>query len=450
MTKILAATDKTAKNTTLLDLECCSFVRNLLAMNHFQFMKASKNTTHFSFPLLLKSFIVSLTLLHNGLFGQRLPIQVGAERMNEYLPMLKGKTVGVITNHTAIINGVHLIDTLINSGISIKRIFAPEHGFRGDAANGETVSNGTDLKTGLPIISLYGKNKKPNSAQLQDLDILIFDIQDVGVRFYTYLTTMHFCMEACAENKVSFMVLDRPNPNGYYIDGPILEKEHQSMVGLHSIPLVHGMTLGELALMIRGESWITQRDSLQLTIIPCLNYDHNRFYKLPIAPSPNLPSQESIILYPTLGLFEGINISMGRGTDKPFEIFGAPWLKIGSYKFIPNNIPGKAINPPFVGQECRGMIVSDFASEYLISFRHIYLEWILLLYQEYPKDEKNPFFNSFFTKLAGTETLRKQIESGKTVEEIRQSWAADIESFIAKRKPYLIYSYFDGLGLQRN
>lgn len=418
-------------------------------MSHFQFMKSSKNTTLFSYRLPIKTLILFLCILSINVQAQRPPIKVGAERMTDYLPLLKGKMVGLVTNHTALINGTHLVDTLIKRGISIKRIFAPEHGFRGDAANGEHISNGKDPKTGLPIISLYGKNKKPTPDQIKDLDILVFDLQDVGVRFYTYLSTMHFCMEACAENGINFMVLDRPNPNGYYIDGPILELQHQSMVGMHPVPLVHGMTLGELALMIRGKSWIHQKDSLKLTVIPCENYDHNRYYKLPIAPSPNLPTPESIILYPTLGLFEGINISMGRGTEKPFECFGAPWLKTGKYKFTPKNIPGKANNPPFLGQECQGMLVSDFASEYLISFRHIYLEWIILLYQEYPKEQNTPFFNAFFTKLAGTESLRHQIESGKSAEQIRESWSSDIEKFIIERKPYLIYPYYDGLGLQR-
>lgn len=397
----------------------------------------------------MKLFILCLALISLRVDAQRQPIQVGAERMNDYMPLLQGKKVGIVTNHTAVINGIHLVDTLMKRGIKINKIFAPEHGFRGDAANGESISNGKDLKSGLPIISLYGKNKKPTADQLKDIEVLIFDIQDVGVRFYTYLSTMHYCMEACAENKVSFMVLDRPNPNGYYIDGPILEIQHQSMVGLHPIPLVHGMTLGELALMIRGESWINKKDSLKLTVIPCANYDHNRYYQLPIAPSPNLPTPESIVLYPTLGLFEGINISMGRGTDKPFECFGAPWLKTGRYTFTPKNIPGKANNPPFLGQECQGMLVTDFASEYLISFRHVYLEWLILLHQEYPKEEKTPFFNSFFTKLAGTESLQKQIELGKSAEEIRDSWSSGIESFMVKRKPYLIYPYYDGLGLQR-
>jgi len=383
------------------------------------------------------------------MYAQRPPIQVGAEQTHLYLPILKDKKVAVVTNHTAILNKTHLVDTLLKVGIEVLKIFAPEHGFRGDAANGEHISNGKDEKTGLPIISLYGKNKKPTKEQLKDVEIVIFDIQDVGVRFYTYLTTMHYAMEACAENEVDFMVLDRPNPNGYYVDGPILDLKHQSMVGMHPIPLVHGMTLGELALMIRSEFLPSNLKPLKLTVIPCQFYDHNRYYELPIPPSPNLPSSESIILYPTMGLFEGINISMGRGTDKPFECFGAPWLTTGNYYFTPKNIPGKALNPPFLNQECRGMLVSDFASEYLISFRHIYLEWLILLYQEYPKDNQTPFFNAFFTKLCGNETLRTQIESGKTAEEIRESWLPELESFMEKRKPYLIYPFYNGLGLQR-
>lgn len=380
----------------------------------------------------------------------QLPIVTGAENTQAYLPLLRNKRIGVVANPTSLVGKTHLIDTLKALGLNISLVFAPEHGFRGDAENGAHIHSDIDLKTGLKISSLYGKNVKPSSTDMKSLDVVVFDIQDVGTRFYTYLTTLHYVMQACADNNKLLILLDRPNPNGFFIDGPVLEPQFKSMVGMHPIPIVHGMTLGELALMINGKGWL--KDSIQpkrkpckLNVIACSNYNHNRSYTLPIPPSPNLPTQNAIYLYPTLCLLEGIAVSMGRGTEKPFECFGAPWLKQGTHTFIPKAIPGKSINPPFLGDTCHGVLLTDFASEFIISYKHIYIEWLTMLYQEAP--DKNLFFNAFFDKLAGTATLRKQIIAGVKPNDIRESWRSKIDAFIALRQPYLLYSYDANIGL---
>jgi uncharacterized protein YbbC (DUF1343 family) len=282
------------------------------------------------------------------------------------------------------------------------------------------------------------------------MDVVIFDIQDVGTRFYTYLTTLHYVMQACADNNKPLIVLDRPNPNGFYVDGPLLQPQLKSMVGVHPIPIVHGMTLGELAKMINTEGWLKdsiqpKRKACKLTVIPCSHYTHNRSYQLPVPPSPNLPTQNAIYLYPTLCLLEGTNVSMGRGTDKPFECFGAPWLKQGTYSFVPRAIAGKSLTPPFLGDTCHGVLLSNFASEFIVSYKHLYIEWLVMLYQECP--DKSKFFNSFFDKLAGTTMLKQQIIQGLKPSEIRDSWQADTEAFLKKRKPYLLYPFDPNLGL---
>lgn len=366
-------------------------------------------------------------------------VQPGAWNTAAYLPLLKNKKVAIVANPTSTIGSSHLVDTLKASGVKIIRIFAPEHGFRGLEANGEKVKDGKDKKTCLPVTSLYGKNVKPLPKDLKDVDLVVFDIQDVGVRYYTFLSTLHFIMEACAENNKPLLLLDRPNPNGYYIDGPILEDKYRSMVGMHPIPLVHGMTLGELARMINGERWLANGDTCALTVIPVSNWTHNKKYVLPVAPSPNLPSEASIILYPTLGLLEGTVMSMGRGTARPFECFGAPWMAKGTYNFTPVDIPGKALDPPFEGQLCKGFLVTDFAKNFLSSSKSIYLEWLVMLMQECP--DKQTFFNPFFEKLAGTAKLREQLLAGKTAVEIRESWKPGVDAFLIKRKPYLMYDY---------
>ncbi|MFZ9632013.1 MAG: exo-beta-N-acetylmuramidase NamZ family protein [Bacteroidia bacterium] len=379
-----------------------------------------------------------------------LPISVGAENTASYIPLLSGKRVGIVANPTSKIGNTHLVDTLKKLGIKIVCVFAPEHGFRGDAENGAHIENGIDQKSGLTVISLYGNHVKPTAAEMKQLDVIVFDIQDVGARFYTYLTTMHYVMQACSEQNKPLIVLDRPNPNGYYIAGPILEPQFKSMVGVHPIPIVHGMTLGELANMINGEGWL--RDSAhsnlkpcKLTVIPCTNYNHNRAYRLPVAPSPNLPTENSIYLYPTLCLLEGTNVSMGRGTDKPFECFGAPWLTQGTYSFTPKAIPGKSMNPPYLNETCKGVLLSDFASGYLVSYRNIYIDWMIMLYQDCPN--KSQFFNSFFNKLAGNAKLQQQIISGMNSKDILQSWQPGIDAFIIKRKPYLLYPFQPELGI---
>ncbi|MEY3717031.1 MAG: hypothetical protein RJA00_1374 [Bacteroidota bacterium] len=378
------------------------------------------------------------------------PIRVGAENTAAYWNLIKNQRVGIVANPTSTIGTVHLIDSLQSRGVNITGVFAPEHGFRGDAENGAHIHNDVDVKTGLKIISLYGKHVKPTAEDLKNMDVVIFDIQDVGTRFYTYLTTLHYVMQACSDNNKTLIVLDRPNPNGFYVDGPLLQTKLKSMVGVHPIPIVHGMTLGELAKMINAEGWL--KDSVQpkrkpckLTVIPCSNYTHNRSYSLPVAPSPNLPTQNAIYLYPTLCLLEGTQVSMGRGTDKPFECFGAPWLKQGTYSFVPRAIPGKSLTPPYLGDTCHGVLLSNFASEFIVSYKHLYIEWLVMLYQECP--DKSKFFNPFFDKLAGTPLLKQQIIQGLKPSEIRDSWQSDIDQFLKLRKPYLLYPYDPNLGL---
>lgn len=369
----------------------------------------------------------------------------GATDTRKYFPVLKGKHVALVANQTSTIGKTHLVDSLLHAGIHLQLIFAPEHGFRGDAANGEEVSDGRDSKTGIRLVSLYGNRIKPTKEDLAGVDQVVFDIQDVGVRYYTYLTTLHYVMEACAEQQIPLMILDRPNPNGYYTDGPILDSSQRSMVGMHPIPLVHGMTLGELAKMINGEGWLKNHVKCNLSIVEVQNWDHNHSYVLPVPPSPNLPTRESVILYPSMGLFEGTVVSMGRGTDHPFECFGTPWLKEGHYKFVPRNIPGKAMNPPFLNDTCYGFYVADFARNYLIDYRSIYIEWLELFVAECP--DKTKFFNPFFDKLAGTSVLREQLLSGKTAGEIRKSWQAGIRAFEQQRQPYLLYPFNPAAGL---
>lgn len=371
-------------------------------------------------------------------------IITGAERTEAYFYLLKKKRIAVVANQTSMVGNRHLIDTLLAEKMRVKKVFAPEHGFRGHAANGEKVASGIDPVTKLPIVSLYGKHVKPTRKDLKGIDIVVFDIQDVGVRFYTYLTTLHYVMQACAENGKPLLVLDRPNPNGHYMDGPVLKPGFESMVGMHPIPLVHGMTLGELARMINGEKWLRTADTCRLTVIPVQNWDHNTAYILPVPPSPNLPTQESIMLYPTLGLMEGTVMSMGRGTDKPFECFGAPWLKDGHYTFVPRNIPGKAVNPPFLGDTCRGFLLTDFAHNYIAGSRQLYIEWFEMLLNAFP--DKQKFFNPFFDKLAGGTELRTALLSGTSIKNIRDSWKEDLYRFEYKRNRYLLYPCIPGVG----
>ncbi len=368
-------------------------------------------------------------------------ITVGAARTALYLPLLEGKRVAVVANQTSVFNGAHLVDVLIAKKVDLKKVFAPEHGFRGQADAGEVLEDGRDRKTGIPVISLYGKNKKPSATQLADVDVVLFDIQDVGARFYTYISTMHYVMEACVEQGKSFIVLDRPNPNGFYVDGPILEEAQKSFVGMHPVPIVHGMTVGEYAHMINGEGWLDGALTCDLTVITCTGYDHNSNYELPIAPSPNLPNMSAIFMYPTLCLFEGTIVSVGRGTAKQFQIIGFPSLDSGSFRFTPKPMPG-AKQPKYKGEECRGFDLSTFGEFYMRNTKRIYLFWIINIYEDLDDAQKADFFIPFFDKLAGTTSLRAQIEAGRSVEEIQASWQEGIEAFKITRSRYLLYKDF--------
>jgi len=363
-------------------------------------------------------------------------IEVGAQQTSLYFPLLEGKRIGMVVNQTSVIDTKSTVDSLLQAGLDIKTIFSPEHGFRGDADAGAQVKDGKDIKTGLPIISLYGKNKKPSAEQFANLDIIVFDIQDVGARFYTYISTLHYVMQTCAETNTKLIVLDRPNPNGNYVDGPILEAEHSSFVGIHQVPIVHGMTVGEYAQMVNGLTWLGEDLSCDLKVITCANYTHNTPYILPIKPSPNLPNNLSIYLYPSLCLFEGTNVSVGRGTNKQFQIIGHPNSKIGKDSFTPVPMPG-ASRPKHQDVECHGFDLSSTDLETAHSRREINLNYLIQFYQD--AENKDEFFIPFFTKLAGTTELQEQIESGVKAEAIKASWQEGLDSFKAMRKPYLLY-----------
>lgn len=378
----------------------------------------------------------------------------GTDNMASYLPMLKNKKVGILTNQTGLVTfetpisikdtvnhsqqetmktvTMHVVDYIVqNTKIDLIKIYAPEHGFRGTADAGELIVDGKDTKTGLPIISLYGNNKKPSAEQLQGIDVLLFDLQDVGARFYTYISSLHYVMEACAENNVELIVLDRPNPNGNIVDGPILEKEYSSFVGMHQIPVLHGMTIGEYALMINGEKWLKDSIQCKVKIVPCENYRREMHYSLPVKPSPNLPNDQAINLYASLCFFEGTNVSIGRGTNKQFQIYGSPYLTTNHYSFTPMPNEG-AKDPPWNGRMCCGEDLSQIPK-----VNSLELKWLIKAYHE--TEERAKFFNSYFTKLAGTKKLQQQIEGGMSEEEIRATWRAGLEKFKEMRRKYLIY-----------
>lgn len=401
-------------------------------------------------------------------------VQTGVENEKAYLSLLKNKKIGVLTNQTGILTTkyseqsiertiieteevitkistvykdyMHLVDFLIENKIDVQKIYAPEHGFRGTADAGELIKDGKDTKTGLPIISLYGNNKKPTKEQLSGIDIMVFDLQDVGARFYTYISSLHYLMEACAENNIPLIVLDRPNPNGSIVDGPTLEMEHKSFVGMHPIPVLHGMTIGEYAKMINGEKWLKNGIQCDLTVVECTNYKRDMAYSLPVKPSPNLPNEQAVNLYASLCLFEGTNVSVGRGTDKQFQIYGSPYLSLimgytdhrGTYprnlfdfNFTPKPNLG-AKDPLYNGVECYGQDLSNVPK-----VSRLELKWIIGAYAV--TQDKTKFFNSFFTKLAGTKKLQQQIEQGLSETEIRKTWEKDLEKFKETRKKYLIY-----------
>ncbi|MBI4931880.1 MAG: DUF1343 domain-containing protein [Bacteroidetes bacterium] len=368
-------------------------------------------------------------------------LKVGAQQTEKYFPLLKDKRIAVVAHPASMVKNTHLVDTLVRSGFKVKKIFAPEHGFRGDAEAGEKIKNNMDAKTGLPVISLYGKNFKPKPEELKDVDVVLFDLQDVGARFYTYLSTLHYVMEACAENKKQLIILDRPNPNGYFVDGPVLEPKFKSFSGMHPVPIVYGMTIGEYARMINGEKWLANGVQCKLEVISVDGYTHNDLYQLPVKPSPNLPNMSSVYLYPTLCLFEGTIVSVGRGTDKPFQQFGYPELKAGNDAFTPHPVNGASENPMYNGQLCWGFDVSAFGEMYVKYYEKINLFWMLNLYKTSPLKEK--FFNNYFNSLAGNETLQKQIKEDKTEEEIRNSWEEGLTKFKQIRKKYIIYPDFE-------
>lgn len=358
-------------------------------------------------------------------------ILAGADNFDGFAAFLKNKKVGIVTNQSGLRDdGTHIVDFLTGR-VSLMKIFAPEHGFRGTADAGETIVDGKDVKTGLPIVSIYGDNKKPRADQLQGIDVMLFDLQDVGVRFFTYISTLHYVMEACAENNITLIVLDRPNPNGSIIDGPILEPEHKSFVGMHTIPTLHGMTIGEYARMINGEKWLKDGIQCDLQIVACSSYAHDRPYAILVKPSPNLPNDQAINLYASVCLFEGTNVSVGRGTEKQFQIYGSPFLPDRGFCFTPRPNVG-AKDPPYNGRECFGEDLINYPK-----VDRLELKWLIRAYHD--TEDKSKFFNSYFTKLAGTTKLREQIESGMSAAEIRASWEGGLIEFRKIREKYLIY-----------
>jgi len=364
-------------------------------------------------------------------------IEVGAERINRYLPYLYGKNIGVVANQTSRVGGVHLVDTLQARGCNLERIFSPEHGFRGTADAGETVQNGVDAQSGISIVSLYGSNKRFPADLLDGMDVLLFDLQDVGARFYTYISTLHYAMEACAAKGVQLIILDRPNPNGFYVDGPMNKLDEPSFIAMHPVPVVHGMTIAEYAQMLVGEGWIDGADALDLAVVPCFGYRHSSKYELPVPPSPNLRSQQAIYLYPSLCFFEGTTVSIGRGTSTPFEVVGAPYFSEDApYEFTPKSSFG-AKSPKWQDKVCHGYNLKDYAP-FLWEQGQLNIFWLMDAYRQTPDDVK--FWNAeFFDLLAGGPELREQIVAGKTEQEIRASWAPDLAAFAAIRRKYLLY-----------
>jgi uncharacterized protein YbbC (DUF1343 family) len=385
---------------------------------------------------LILGYFILYTL--NGLCSSgHPPLRTGAERMEAYLPLLEGRKFALVANHSSLVDGRHLVDTLLASGVErgqITKVFAPEHGFRGDQAAGVQIEDGTDPLTGIPVASLYGSHKKPEAGELDGIELILFDLQDVGARFYTYISTLHYVMEACAEHGIPLVVLDRPNPNGGYVDGPVLDTAFRSFVGMHPIPVVYGLTIGELAGMINGEGWLNQGIRCDLTVIRCMGYRHGQAYSMPVSPSPNLANDHAILLYPSTCFFEGTVLSEGRGTTMPFEVYGHPDLT-GDFSFTPRAIPGVARNPKFEGVVCHGSDLRSFQAEE--GWTRIHLRFIIEAYKAFP--DKADFFSGYFDTLAGTDQLRKQIEKGWDEDRIRESWEDELERYKRRRSKYLIY-----------
>tara|TARA_B100000686_G_C16798396_1_gene984142 strand:+ start:1531 stop:2703 length:1173 start_codon:yes stop_codon:yes gene_type:complete len=384
--------------------------------------------------IIKNTFLLFLSIFFSLKLYSQDQIITGADQHNLYLPILKNKKVGIVAHKATRLylnNNRHLVDFLLEKKIEVIKIFAPEHGFYGSTFDQNIEEDSLDTATGLSIISLYGKSKKPTPDHLKNVDIVVFDLQDVGARFYTFLSTLHYVMQACAEEKIPMIILDRPNPNGHYVDGPVLEMEFKSFVGMHPIPIVHGMTLGEYAQMINGENWLGNNLKCDITIIPVKNYTHKKKYKLPVRPSPNLPNSQSIYLYPSLCLLERTKISIGRGTEKQFQIYGHPNFPKSNFSFIPQSNFGSK-NPKWKGQICNGLSLENINPP-----NHLNLSWIIDAYKKLPKDL--PFFLDGFERIAGTDLLRVQIENYTPIEEIRKSWEPELEKFKVKRKKYLIY-----------
>lgn len=429
----------------IVSLPCPLAIMRLVMKNSKFKIENIKMVTRLKITIFLGMLLISgtnsaqknLSLAQKTTQNTENQILVGANQLGLYLPFLKGKNVAVVTNPTGVLlknnqPQAHLVDTLLSLGVKISKVFAPEHGFRGQADAGAVVYDEKDAHTGLPIISLYGKNKKPTQAQLAHIDVCLFDIQDVGARFYTYLSTLHYVMEACAEKGIPLYVLDRPNPNGHYVDGPVLQPAFTSFVGMHPVPVVYGMTIGEYAQMINGEKWLKNGIRCALHVVPLKGYTHQSRYSLPVKPSPNLPNDKAVNLYPSLCFFEGTSVSVGRGTAKPFQMYGSPYLLKTDFSFTPE--PNTADSRPlYKGKKCYGedLSASPFVSE-------IHLEWLLKAHRE-SSMVKIPFFNPMLEKLAGTSTLRKQIIQGESPEQIRQSWQKDIQKFLKIRQKYLLY-----------
>ena len=370
-------------------------------------------------------------------------IIVGAERTSLYFSKLKGKRIGFVANQTSKIKNDHLVDILLNEGVNIVKVFSPEHGFRGNADAGAKVRDEIDLQTGLPIYSLYGKSRrKPSKEVLKDIDLILFDLQDVGVRFYTYISSMHYVMEACAENSIPLILLDRPNPNGFYVDGPILNPKFKSFVGMHEVPVVHGMTIGEYAKMINGERWLKDSVKCSLEVIPCLNYNHLIKYNLPIPPSPNLPNMRSVYLYPSLCFFEGTNVSIGRGTDIPFQIYGAPYFDSKLFKFTPKSSYGSKY-PKYKEIDCFGEDLRTLSLDSLKNINSLNFNWLVKSFKM--SNESLDFFNKngFFNLLAGTDKIMNLIKGGASGVQIRETYQMELDKFKLIRKKYLIYDDFE-------
>ncbi len=387
--------------------------------------------------LFLYSYLILFVIIASSeCYGAKKTPIPGSYQIELYRNMIEGKRVAVVANQTSMVGQTHLVDNLLSIGIDIKVIFAPEHGFRNMADAGERIESSKDTETGIRFISLYGTHLKPSSEDLAGIDIVIFDIQDVGVRFYTYISTLHNIVESCAENHIKCLVLDRPNPNGFYFDGNILDTAYSSFVGIDPVPIVHGMTIGEYARMINGEGWLKGGIKCDLAVIKCKNYTHKTFYELPVKPSPNLPNQNSVYLYPSICFFEGTIISLGRGTPFPFQVYGSPELPDRGFSFTPESVPG-AKNPPLLGVKCFGTDLRDALKNKIVPKPELNLNWLISAYNDFP--DKDKFFTSYFDILAGGPVLREQIQKGMTAEQIRVTWKDGLEKFARIRAKYLLY-----------